>query len=77
MKEVVKYEADDGTVFDTAEEAKVHEKLLDIRHNYEFNKLYGKYEGSSVEFEGLIAWFDDNLELASDLLNVAKNNKGL
>lgn len=48
MKKVTKFEADDGTVFDTEEAALAHDNLQALSEWYEAHKLYGMYEGCRI-----------------------------
>ncbi len=60
MKKVTKYEANDGTVFDTEKAALAHDKLDELGEWYEENKLYGMSEGCRIEWDDFIEWCSDN-----------------
>ncbi len=56
MKQVVKFEADDGTVYDTEAEAVAHDNRLSLSVWYEDNKLYGQWEGSQISWHDFLDW---------------------
>ncbi len=56
MKAVTKFEADDGTIFDTEKAAMAHDRLCCIRKWYASHMLYGNYEGSRIEWEDFLEW---------------------
>ena len=60
MKEVKKYEANDGKIFDLIEEAIAHDNLLEMDKWYEENKLYGNFEGCKIEWETFLEWAKEN-----------------
>ena len=68
MKKVMKFEANDGAVFDTEEAALAHDKLTELAEWYEENKLYGMYEGCRIEWDGFIEWCGDNKSKLKEIL---------
>lgn len=60
MRKVLKYEADDGTICDTEEQALARDELLKLEKWYEDNKLYGGILGCRIEWEGLVEWLQYN-----------------
>ncbi len=55
MKKVTKYEASDGTVFDTETEAINHEKLIELEEWYETNGLLG-IRGEDTDWGEFLEW---------------------
>jgi hypothetical protein len=68
MKKVTKFEANDGTVFDTEESALAHEKLDDLGEWYEYNKLYGRAEGCRIDWDGFLEWCQHHKEKLKEIL---------
>lgn len=75
MKEVIRFEADDGSIFLTSEEALRHDKLLAVIAWYRDNKLYGTY--GSIDWEDMYEWCTKHKEKLSEFLNIidAKNQR--
>ena len=60
MKKVTKFEADDGSVFDTDAQALAHDELCLLEQWYEDNKLYCGPAGCRIDWDDLLEWFKDN-----------------
>jgi hypothetical protein len=61
-KTVAAYQTDDHKLFFNITDATKHQNLLDFEKWYNNNKLYGRYEGSQIEFEEFIRWFTEHKE---------------
>ena len=68
MREVIRFEANDGSVFLTSEEAIRHDELLAIIAWYNDNKLYGTY--GSTEWENVWDWLTRHREKLNEILSV-------
>lgn len=76
MKPVIKFEANDGTPFNTSKQALNHDTMLQFEQWYEKNKLYGNVGGSHVDWDDLFEWLEDNSEkVMKILLYIKKQNK--
>ena len=71
MREVVKFEADDGTLWNDADQAKIRDKYCQLAKEYENIKLYGDTAGCRIEWKDLIDWVSDNTEFVQQLLDVS------
>lgn len=72
MREITMFEADDGTVFNTAAAAIAHEKVSEIGAWYEKNKLYGRYEGCRIEWSEFYEWCSENRARLDQLLTALR-----
>lgn len=72
MREVVKFIAKDGTEFDNKVACLHYEELVELAEWYEGNELYGRYEGSDVEWTEFIQWISDNTEKVSQIVHICK-----
>ena len=68
MREVIRFEANDGSVFLTSEEAIRHDELLAIIAWYNDNKLYGTY--GSIEWGDVWDWLTRHREKLNEILSV-------
>ena len=62
MRQVSCFKTKDGLIFETEEEAALHEHKLEFREWYECNGLYGRYEGSDVDIAMLDKWLKANAD---------------
>lgn len=60
MKKVTKYEANDGTICDTEDQALARDDLIDLEQWYEDNKLYGGPVGCRIDWDDLLEWLQEN-----------------
>lgn len=68
MKKVTKFEANDGRIFDTEEAALAHEKLNALSEWYYDNKLYGKYEGSHIDWDDFLEWIEKHNDKLKEII---------
>jgi hypothetical protein len=59
---ITAYQTIDGQIFSNITDATNHQNLLEFEKWYNANKLYGRYEGSQIEFEEFIRWFTEHKE---------------
>lgn len=59
---ITAYQTDDGQIFSNVTDATNHQNMLEFEQWYNNNKLYGRYEGSTIEFEEFIQWFKEHKE---------------
>ena len=74
MKTVSMYEAEDGKLFKTSEEAILHENECEIKKWYEDNKLYGNYDGSSVDYMELKSWLTENRRYVDTIIKAGEHD---
>jgi hypothetical protein len=69
MKEVMRYEADDGREFETKEDCLKHERLLYFAEQYRENEIptRGYY---SVDWNLFLSWVKEHKTLMKDILEV-------
>ena len=75
MKKVTKFESDDGTLFDTEQEALAHDKLEALREWYEENKIYGYYQGCRIDWSEFLEWLIYNKEKMRDILSAVDQER--
>jgi hypothetical protein len=68
MRQITKFEADDGTVFDTEAAAVAHDNLNALGDWYEENKLYGMCDGCRIEWDDLLEWCQQNKDKLKEIL---------
>lgn len=68
MKKVTKYEAKDGTIFDTEAVALAHDKLDALGEWYEDNKLYGMSEGSRIDWDDFLEWVQQHKDKLKEII---------
>ena len=68
MKKVTKFEANDGTIFDTEKAALAHDRLNDLGEWYDDHKLYGMYEGCRIEWEDFLEWCQQHKEKIKEII---------
>ena len=66
MKKVIKYEAQDGTVWDTKREATDREKLCHFREWYLGNNISTCY--GDVDWEDFLAWATEHRAILKTLV---------
>ena len=69
MKKVTKFESDDGTLFDTEQEALAHDKLEALQEWYAGNKIYGGGYSCSIDWYDFLDWFTDNKAKVGEILS--------
>ena len=57
---ITAYQASDGSVHASEEEAQVKQDLIDFEEWYERNKCYGRFEGCRIESREMIEWLEEN-----------------
>ena len=72
MQEIMAYQTDDGKIFKTEAAAKNHEAFLEFRKWYEDNALLGNRAGSKVEYEGLLGWLSEHIEIAGPIVETMR-----
>lgn len=68
MKKLTKYEANDGTIFDTEAAALAHDNLDVLGEWYEDNKLYGMSAGSRIDWEDFIEWVQQHKDKLKEII---------
>lgn len=71
MKEVIKFESEDGRLYDTLKEAKKADKNYWTEKWYENYKLYGNW--NAVEWKDLKEWLIDHKQVILELLEDEKD----
>jgi len=75
MKEITMYESEDGEVFSTKYQVRIHEiELLFIAHYHDANRLY-LYDSrftvkSDYDVESIMKWLDEN---KAEIMDLFKN----
>ena len=62
----------DGLLIEGHEAAAAHQAELDLKAQYEDNRLLGNYAGSSVNFSDLAEWLRDNRGLVLKFLEASR-----
>jgi hypothetical protein len=59
-KPITAYQTDDGQIFSNITDATNHQNMLEFEKWYNANKIYGRYEGCTIEFKELVQWFKEH-----------------
>ena len=69
MREVLRFETDDGKIFSTKDLAEAHERLIRHKKWYEANKLYDYFGKHPIEWPEFIRWVSSNRKQLRNILN--------
>lgn len=75
MKKVEAYEADDGTLCRTEEDAQALDASNYLREWYSNNELFGASYGCVIEFDGLLNWLEEHAGTIPALIRLARLKK--
>jgi hypothetical protein len=72
MKKVIKYESENGFLFDTSEEATKADVLFLLEKQYKEKELVNPYSDEAIEWETFLYWIKENCKYTQTLLNNIK-----
>jgi hypothetical protein len=66
----IRFVTSDGQEFKTQEKAMNYKTLMDLAEQYEDDPIYGRIEGSRIDWEDFLEWCRDHEKLLSSLVQV-------
>ena len=72
MKTITAYQAEDGKVFADREDCISHDTVLAFDEWYVDHRIYGNYQGSTVDLAEIKTWLKDNATEVKAFLNYSR-----